>query len=94
MRFVLVILSLVCLDGCFPSAQAARETPVYDPTFPPVVFHTGREPKLPVYYGKGADRQILIFCMHVTPENTNFADVPVHIVHAFDDPEKPAEPAP
>lgn len=61
------------------------------PSIPSYSFHSGAEPKVPAYYGKGADRQILIFCVHVVPD-VGFAQIVTHIVHVFDDPERPEKP--
>lgn len=63
------------------------------PSVPSYTFHTGAEPKIPVYYGKGVDRQILVFCVHVAP-GIGYAQIPTHIIHVFDDPEPLPEALP
>ena len=83
-----VALGLACLALPRPCADVDAATPI-----PAFTFHTGNEPKIPVYYGKGEDRQILVFCMHISADRLHYKEIPVHILHAFDDPE-PVEPTP
>ena len=81
--------ALIALIAVAP-ALALLPTPCLDP---PITFHTGNEPKIPVYYGNGEDRQILVFCVHVAP-SLGYAETPVHMIRVFDDPEPPAETTP
>lgn len=86
---LVVAIGILTLLVALP-ASALRVAPCLDLGQLPITFHTGTEPKIPVYYGKGADRQILVFCVHVAP-GIGYAETPVHVLGVFDDPEPPAE---
>ena len=80
-------LSLLIFALPRPCADVAT-TPI-----PSFAFHTGNEPKIPVYYGKGEDRQILVFCMHVAADRHDYKEIPVHILMVFDDSDLESPPS-
>ena len=88
MKDALTVLGFVIFALPRPCANVDATTPLAS-----FAFHTGNEPKIPAYYGKGEDRQILVFCMHISADRLHYKEIPVHILHAFDDPE-PVEPTP
>ena len=81
------LLALLIFALPRPCADVDATSPI-----PSFAFHTGAEPKIPVYYGKGKDRQILVFCMHVSVDRRDYKEIPIHIVHVFDDDPETTEP--
>ena len=67
-------------------AFASRPAPcVVDPEAP-FYLHDGTEAKRAVYWGSGADRQIIVLCAHVNP-NLGYLQTPIHMLHVVADPE-------
>ena len=71
-------------------ALASRPAPCADPE-QPFYLHDGSEQKRAVYWGSGADRQIIVFCIHAKPK-LGYLQTPVHMISVIDDPEYPEPP--
>lgn len=75
LAFLCALLVLLVL------VMGLRQVPCPDPLF----LHDGSELQQVVYSGKGAYRQVVVFCIHIN-EELGYAQTPVHMLYVVDDP--------